>query len=78
MAAQEQEAFAADQDRYAEVEEYMADGNMEAAQAVASQMRDGSVEKIRQEKQRGRTQRVQRHATAANATHNGMDEGMSF
>src|SRR5699024_650570 len=78
MAAQEQEAFAADQDRYAEVEEYMADGNMEAAQAVASQMRDGSAEKIRQEKQRGRTQRVQRHATAANATHNGMDEGMSF
>ena len=78
MAAQEQEAFAADQDRYAEVEEYMADGNMEAAQAVASQMRDGSAEKIRQEKQRGRTQRVQRHATVANAAHNGMDEGMSF
>lgn len=78
IAAQEQEAFAAGQDRYAEVEEYMADGNMEAAQAAASQMRDGSAEKIREEKQRGRTQRAQRHATAANVAHNGTDEGMSF
>ena len=71
----EQEAFARDQERYAEIEEHMADGNLEAAEAVADQMRPGAAEKIRADKQRVRSQRTQ---TVQTVQGHGMEDGMSF